>query len=302
MHGFDSAVFGRFTVEERILGALAPLFVLLGFLSIATVVYWVRGRTRGRFHDEEMDTRGVGGLTSARVRHFFAWLMRPLWLFLAFARVAPNAITTLSLAIAAGAGFAAAFGRFALAGWLFLAAGAMDFLDGRVARATGRATRAGAVLDSVLDRYCEAALLIGLAWYYRSSWVILPALLALTGSLLVPYVRARGEALGAALADVGFMQRAERIVVLGASVALSPIPEALFAPDDPRPAHSLAILGLVVLAVTSHATALQRLFHLIRHLSEEQSGARPRSVSSATLPKATTREANLRGKGAARAS
>src|SRR5687767_12736526 len=121
MSGLDS-VFGRFTVEERILGALLPLLVVLCFLSIAAAVYYVRRRTYGRFLDEEMGARGLGGLTSESVRHFFAWLMRPVWQFLAFAHVAPNAITVLSLAVAAGAGVAAAFGRFALAGWLFLAA------------------------------------------------------------------------------------------------------------------------------------------------------------------------------------
>ena len=54
----------------------------------------------------------------------------------------------------------------------------------------------GAALDSILDRYVESALIVGLAWYYRESWVLVACLLALTGSLLVPYVRARGESLG----------------------------------------------------------------------------------------------------------
>lgn len=65
----------------------------------------------------------------------------------------------------------------------------------RPQRETGRVTRGGAALDSVLDRYCEAALLVGLAWYYRDSWALFPTLLAFTGPLLVAHVRARGEAL-----------------------------------------------------------------------------------------------------------
>ncbi|HTQ04617.1 MAG TPA: GtrA family protein [Polyangiaceae bacterium] len=226
----------------------------------------MRTLVAGRFHDEEMDGRGLGGLTTARMRHFVAWVMRPLWLGLATVDVPPNAITTLSVGLAAGAGLAAAVGRFALAGWVFLMAGALDFIDGRVARVTGRASPGGAALDSVLDRYCESALLVGLAWYYRSSWALLPALLALTGSLLVPYVRARGESLGARMKDVGFMQRPERIVVLGASVAFAPIPEALLAPDDPHPPHRLAMAGLVLLAFTSHVTAIQRLLSLLKAL------------------------------------
>jgi phosphatidylglycerophosphate synthase/putative flippase GtrA len=266
MAAVGSILGGHLSATERVWWSVAPALALAAFLVLCLVAYAVRTLVAGRFHDEEMDGRGLGGLTTARMRHFVAWMMRPLWLGLATVDVPPNAITTLSVALAAGAGLAAAVGRFALAGWVFLMAGALDFLDGRVARVTGRASPGGAALDSVLDRYCESALLVGLAWYYRSSWALLPTLLALTGSLLVPYVRARGEALGARMKDVGFMQRPERIVVLGASVAFAPIPEALLAPFDPHPPHRLAMAGLVLLAATSHVTAIQRLLSLLRAL------------------------------------
>lgn len=262
---------GDLSPSGRVWSALAPPVVIVALLVVGLLAYALRTLVVGRFHDEEADHRGLGGLTTARARHFFAWLMRPLWRGLVAAEVPPNALTTLSVAIAIGAGVAASQGRFALAGWIFLAGSALDFLDGRVARATGRSSRSGAALDSVLDRYCESALLVGLGWYYRDSWAIVPVLLALTGSLLVPYVRARGEALGAKLSDVGFMQRPERILVLGATVALAPVPEALIAPSDPHPPHRLAIVGLVLLAATSHATALQRLSHLLRSLGSKPS-------------------------------
>jgi putative flippase GtrA len=95
---------------------------------------------------------------------------------------------------------------------------------------------------------------------------LVPCLLALTGSLLVPYVRARGESLGVRMADVGFMQRPERVLLLGVGTALSPIVEVVVAPADPHPPHRLAIVALVLLAVASHATALQRLHGLVRKL------------------------------------
>ncbi len=266
MEAVGSILGGDLTASERVWSALAPAVVLVAVLLAALVAYFVRSLLFGRFQDEEMEGRGLGGLTTARARHFFAWLMRPLWRALAAARVPPNAITTLSVALSIAAGLAAGIGRFSLAGWVFLAAGALDFLDGRVARVTGRASQSGAALDSVLDRYCESALLVGLAWYYRDSWALIAVLLALTGSLFVPYVRARGEALGAKLSDVGFMQRPERIIVLGLTVALAPVLEALLVPDNPHPPHRLAIAGLVLLAITSHSTALQRLVHLVRSL------------------------------------
>jgi phosphatidylglycerophosphate synthase len=194
---------------------------------------------------------------------FFTWLMRPWVNALVRLEVSPNAITSLSLALSLAAGVALAMGRFALGGWLYVGAGMCDFLDGSVARRSGRATRGGAVLDSVLDRYIESSVLVGLAWFYRDTWVLVPVLAALTGSLLVPYVRARGEAIGAKLSDVGFMQRPERVVILGVTVSLSPIVEVLISPDDPRPIHRLAVLGIVLIALGTHVTAASRTKYLL---------------------------------------
>ncbi|MDI3287819.1 GtrA family protein [Polyangium sp. 15x6] len=287
MNPLSDLLTGSLSTAQRIWTAAAPALLLIAYVLIGIAAYAVRTLAFGRFHDEEADGRGLGGLTTARARHFFAWLMRPLWQGLAAAGVPPNAITTLAVGLAAGAGVAIAAGRFALGGWLYVSAGALDYLDGRVARATGQASPSGAALDSVLDRYCESAVLVGLAWYYRESWVLLPCLFALTGSLFVPYVRARGEALGATMKDVGFMQRAERILVLGLSVALSPILEAIVSPEDPRPPHWIAAAGVTLIALTSHATAFQRLAFLVRALSgklpRDDRRALPRAIAVSAL-------------------
>jgi phosphatidylglycerophosphate synthase/putative flippase GtrA len=264
---------GRLSGAERVVSALAPLVVLVLFVLGGALLYAWQNRRHGHFHDEEMDERGLGGLTTPGLRHFFAWLVRPLWQPLARSHFPPDLITTLSTALALGAGLGVAGGRFALGGWLYLAAGLLDFLDGRVARATGRSSNAGAALDSVLDRYVESAFLMGLCWYYRDGWVLGAGLVALVGSLLVPYVRARGEALAVVLKDTGFMQRAERVVSLGAGVALSPVLEVFLSPGDPHPPHRLAIGALLVVAVTSQVTALQRLVALRAALRGER---RPR--------------------------
>ena len=271
---------GRLAATTRIWGAAGPALAIVALMLGAYCVYCVRNRLHGDFRDEEMDHRGLGGATPARMRHFAAWLVRPLWRALAALEGPPNALTTLSLAMALAAAVALAAGRFSVGGWLYLASGALDLLDGRVARETGRATRSGAALDSVMDRYCESAVLLGLAWYYRHSWVLAVCLLAVTGSLLVPYVRARGEGLGLQLKDVGIFQRAERIVLLGLTVALSPIPEAILVPTDPAPPHRVAIAGLVVLAIATHITAAQRLWHLVRNLDGV---AKPRAAGGPRL-------------------
>jgi phosphatidylglycerophosphate synthase/putative flippase GtrA len=257
---------GRLSGFERILSAAGPVLFLLAYFGVAAIAYQALRLWRGPFQDEEMVLRTSGGFASRRVKHFFAWTMRPWWTLLARVGFPPNAITSLSFALALAAAVSVAAGRFALGGWLFVMAGALDFIDGRVARSTGRSSPSGAALDSVLDRYVECALIAGLCWYYRQGWVLVPCLLALTGSMLVPYVRARGESLGVSLKEVGFMQRPERVLLLGAGTALSPILEVIVAPNDPHPPHRLAIATLVVLAVTSHATALQRLYQLVRAL------------------------------------
>jgi putative flippase GtrA len=128
------------------------------------------------------------------------------------------------------------------------------------------ANPAGAALDSVLDRYVDSAMLMGLAWYYRHEWVLLPVLVAFLGTSLVPYVRARGEGLGINLRG-GAMQRLERVLFLGVGVALAPIFEAIWFPEQKHPMHWLAVVGLVFVAVMSNVTALSRFRALVNALA-----------------------------------
>jgi phosphatidylglycerophosphate synthase len=266
------------STAARIWGAALPAVLLLLYVATAFCAYRVRLARQGRYHDEEAEERPGGALSGQSLRLFFTWLMDPWIAAVVRLRVPPNAVTSLSVFISAAAAIAVAVGRFSLGGWLYLVAALCDFVDGRLARRTGAATPAGALLDSVIDRCSEGAMLIGLAWFYRDRWVMLVVLAALTGSMLVPYVRAKGEALGTALAGVGFMQRPERVLLLGVTVALSPILEVLLAPTDRRPVHRLAVAGIVVLAVASHATAAIRTRHLFRALT---------SRTNATLPPTT---------------
>jgi phosphatidylglycerophosphate synthase/putative flippase GtrA len=244
---------------------LTPAFVVAGYFIGGLVLYAIRYLLVGHWRDAEMESRGSTRLVGMWIRLYFAWVTRPLWRLIRWARIPATAITSLSVVLAVAAGFAVGSGHFALGGWLYISSGICDFLDGRVARATGTAGRAGAALDSVLDRYSDTAILIGLAWYYRSSWILLATLVAIVGTVLVPYVRARGEGLGAEV-KVGLMQRPERVVYLGASVALSPILEGFVGVVDVRPTYHLAIVGILLIAVLSNLTAIQRLIHLLAKL------------------------------------
>ncbi|MFN3337799.1 MAG: CDP-alcohol phosphatidyltransferase family protein [Thermomicrobium sp.] len=165
---------------------------------------------------------------------------------LARAGLTPNQLTVIGLILNGGVAWVAAEGRLQLAGLLLIVAGAFDMLDGAVARATGRVTRFGGVLDSLLDRYAEALVLGGLlVWIVRTELGAVPVLLCyatIVGSILVSYVRARAEGVGIQLTQ-GFFARPERIVVLALGLVLD------------RP-----IWALWLLAVATNLTVLQRLW------------------------------------------
>ena len=135
---------------------------------------------------------------------------------LALARVHPNVLTLIGLLINAAAAALLSTGLFFAAGFVIMTAAVFDMVDGRVARTTGRVTRFGGFLDSVLDRYSDLILLIGLLVYYASInrffYIVLTAVV-MVASVLISYSRARAENV-IPKCKVGFMERPERIVLL----------------------------------------------------------------------------------------
>ena len=159
----------------------------------------------------------------------------------------PNLATLTGTAISIGAGAAAADGRFVLAGILVLVGATFDMLDGGIARRTGQVSDRGALLDSVMDRVSEGALLLGLLIFYTRSatfdqTLIILAFVAFSGSMMVSYVRARAEGLGMK-GTAGFATRPERVVVITVTLLISQ-------PD----------WGLWVLAVATSLSALNRFW------------------------------------------
>lgn len=135
---------------------------------------------------------------------------------LALSRIHPNVLTFTGLVINAIAAVLLASGRFFAAGIVIISAGIFDMVDGRVARETNQVTRFGAFFDSVVDRYSDLVLLMGLLVYYASInrffYVVLTAVV-MTASVMVSYTRARAENV-IPRCKVGFMERPERIVLL----------------------------------------------------------------------------------------
>jgi len=146
----------------------------------------------------------------------FGWMIDRIVRWLSLSRIHPNVLTFLGLVINILAAWMFARGRFLAAGLVVIGAGLFDMVDGRVARATDRVTRFGGFFDSVLDRYSDLALFMGLLVYYASInrffYIVLTAIV-MTGSVMVSYTRARAEN-SIPKCKVGFLERPERIVLI----------------------------------------------------------------------------------------
>ena len=151
------------------------------------------------------------------------------------------------------------------AGWLLIACGTLDVVDGEMARRHGQAGPRGAFIDSVVDRYGEGAVFMGLVGFYREVWVLWAVLAAWLGAYLVSYTRARAEGLGIECRE-GLLQRPERYVVLGGASMASTI-SAHFGCAGLEQRHALLVVGICVVAVLSNVTALQRMAAALRKLS-----------------------------------
>ena len=252
---------------------LLPALLCFIYFVGGVPVYWLHVRRAGIAYEPRIEARRRSVLIPKWLTYYLLWEIAPVEGALIRWRVSPNALSSLGLLISTVAGVALARGWFDVGGWLYLFAGIVDLFDGRVARATGRVSSAGAFFDSVADRYAECATFAGLIAYYRTSWVSAVVLLALLGSLLVSYVRSRAEAFGAtAIALRGAMQRPERIFLLGVALAVSPFVAARVEPNG-KPTFVAAIVAVVVLAVSSHITALSRTWVVFRALRAKESGA-----------------------------
>jgi CDP-diacylglycerol--glycerol-3-phosphate 3-phosphatidyltransferase len=200
------------------------------------------------------------GAFSAR---FLIWLIGPIERLL-IGRVSPNAITLVSLVLCGVTGAAVGLGHLPGAVWLYVFAGILDVLDGRIARLSNQQTAAGALFDSVSDRWGELFVFSGYAWFLHDSPWLLAVMAAVGGSMMVSYTRARAEGLGIELSG-GVMQRAERIVVVAGGTMLA----AWYAvdPDNLTVAESIIGVTMLVCGAASSATAVHRWLVAYRELA-----------------------------------
>jgi len=172
----------------------------------------------------------------------------------------PNTLTFIGLGVNLLAAWAIAVGEWLQGCSLIVLAGFFDILDGAVARNCRQASEFGSFLDSVLDRYSDLSLLVGLLIYYSRQGMILYQILlgaAIMGTALTPYTRARAETL-IPKCNVGVMERPERIllVFLGAAI------------------ESIMPIVVWILAIFTNVTVIQRVHYTWRQMEEKDQSKR----------------------------
>jgi CDP-diacylglycerol---glycerol-3-phosphate 3-phosphatidyltransferase len=203
-------------------------------------------------------------------KEYYNFLSRRLIPRLLQLKLKPNHLSLLGLLSSLMAGVSFIYCPF-FGGVFTLLTGLCDTLDGTLARAMGQTRKFGAFLDSVLDRYTELIIYLGIwCYFYRQGTttplISLTMLLILFGSLMVSYTRARAEGLGVHCL-VGMFQRGERIVILGLAGLINPVINLFVGPPNSQPLHDMVlVVVLVILAAGTNLTALWRFMHVLNTL------------------------------------
>ena len=215
-------------------------------------------------------------LLSEKNRERYLRVIRPIGNFFARLGIHPNILSISGLILSIVSGIIYSMGYFLWGGCVLIFAGTCDVLDGLLARQTGKVSRFGAFFDSTLDRFGEVFIFMGLAWHFSGGEAVLSGVLggasrhqsplavifiimAIAGSFMVSYTRARAEGLGVEC-KVGLMQRPERITLLILGSLLAGIPVVGIV---------IMKVTLLVLAILTNVTALQRMIYVKRALIRE---------------------------------
>ena len=189
-----------------------------------------------------------------RVR--FKGVLDPIGAFFNRLGLMPNTMTILGLVGNTIGAYMLAVGKMSWGGLIILAMGPIDALDGTMARLRGEAGEFGAFVDSVTDRYSELVIFGGLIFFFLQKgdwWSCLAVYLAAAGSVLVSYVRARGQSLGMDT-KVGILTRFERYLVLAPALLLN------------QP-----LIGVWIIAILANFTAVQRILDVRRQAHQKRS-------------------------------
>jgi phosphatidylglycerophosphate synthase len=257
--------------------SLGPLLAFNGLLLLTLGFFWLTYSRRPK--DQNVDLKEHSRFLSKFFKEYWYWLTSPFVKVMIKLRVTPNMMTVWGFLLSCVSAYFFHLGMIGAGGWFMIFGATFDMFDGLIARATGKASKSGAFFDSVMDRFSEGIVFLGLASYYRSSWVLYFVVLALVGSMMVSYTRARGEGVGVDV-KTGIMQRPERIVYLGVGSIFSPLLAYLISFVIKTPFDFLTVGAILLISVLTIFSALYRIRYVIRHLDP-----RPSKKNSLNLSK-----------------
>jgi phosphatidylglycerophosphate synthase len=260
---------------------IVPVFVINLILFILLMMFTF---TRKRPDTpDDLKNRHTSKFLNTFFKEWWYWVTEPIARFFVKIRLSPNIITSIGFLVSVISAFFFASGLFGYAGWIMIFGATFDLFDGKVARITGRSSRSGAYFDSVMDRFGEGVVFIGLAYYYRTSWILIPIIIGLIGSTLVSYTRARGEGVGV-ICKKGAMQRPERIVYLGVASIFQPVLDSILMIFWNQPPAFFVIGAILLIAVMTNITAIQRIIYIMNELDtidkDEEVQSIPKLLSS----------------------
>lgn len=243
---------------------LGPIVVINAILFVSYMSYqlWFGRSLKREFAGSK---KGGSHFLSSSTREWWFWTTDPIVNIFVKLKLGPNAITSMGFLFTCIAAVFFALGWFGYAGWIMIFGASFDMFDGRVARITGKSSRSGAFFDAVMDRFGEGVCLLGLAIYFRDSFMLPIVIIALIGSLLVSYTKARAEGIGVEC-NVGAMQRPERIVYLGVSSVFDPIMTEILKKYWAEPQPVLMYIALSLIAIMTVGTAIYRMVYVMNSL------------------------------------
>ncbi|MFH1328652.1 MAG: archaetidylinositol phosphate synthase [Candidatus Bathyarchaeota archaeon] len=182
--------------------------------------------------------------------------------------IKPNVMTVIGLILSVYAAFlyfnaSSAVGHIWLAAIVLAVSGFSDIIDGAMARLSNNVTAFGGFLDSVLDRYADSIVIFGIIFGTATNSstlgisTIVWGIIAIFGSIIVSYTRAKADSLGVQLSGIGIAERPERILIL--------IATSIFLRPD---------IGIFIIAILTNITVLQRGIHVYRKMKKEPKGSK----------------------------
>ncbi len=244
--------------------ALTPPVIVVAF----AIAYVIRMALRGRVRSDRVEEYGGSVFLGKPVLEMGAWLMGWIIRPCVALGITPNMVTWASLVLGIGAGVALATGWIGLGALLTSLSSALDAADGGVARATGKSSDAGEVLDAAVDRYNEMIFMAGAAIYFFTTgnlWGVLAAMLAICGAFMVSYASAKAEALQVE-APRGAMRRAERALYCFFAAGIGPVLAVFW--NNPMAVGLPMLLVFGLIGVVGNFSAIKRFGAIQRLLVE----------------------------------